>query len=111
MMINAAVTRVRAGLVEGLTLTALRVQEIAVPRTPIDTGDLRSSLAVTPATQQTLESAVSTGLPYAVRQHEDLGYRHRAGGPKYLESAALDVRVEMGRIISAAVQRAAGGGA
>lgn len=52
---------------------------------PIETGDLiRSGRAV--ADEE--EATVGYNTPYAVRQHEDLSYRHDAGRQaKYLETA------------------------
>ncbi len=54
---------------------------------PIDTGDLRGSAYATTRDKSTgLEGEVGYPLPYAVRQHEEVGYRHPKGGQaKYLE--------------------------
>lgn len=98
----------REGAAEGLNLAAERVRAVAVPLTPIaqDGGDLRSSLTVVPATPDDLESAVATDLPYAVKQHEELSYRHPNGGQaKYLETAALESAREVEEIVAAAVRR------
>lgn len=55
------------------------------PLAPIDTGILRGSAQVTPATAGNLTAHVSYDTPYAARQHEELGWRHDEGQAKYLE--------------------------
>lgn len=79
---------VTAGAISGLNKGAERLRSATIPRTPLDQGPLRASLTVVPATTSTLQAAVVTNLPYAVRQHENLGYRHRHGEPKFLERTA-----------------------
>lgn len=57
----------------------------AVAQVPHEDGDLQSSgkVSVDPATKT---AAVSFDTPYAVRQHEDMTYKHDAGRKaKYLE--------------------------
>jgi hypothetical protein len=50
---------------------------------PVDTGDLRGS-AYTKLGKNSVEVGFNT--PYALRQHEELNYRHPRGGQaKYLE--------------------------
>jgi len=97
----------RAGAADGLNLIAERVRALAVPLTPMELGDLRSSLTVHGATESDLESAVTSGLVYAPRHHEDLSLRHKRGGAKYLEGPALEVgQSEAGRLMAAAVRKA-----
>lgn len=96
--------RMRAAAVEGLTLAAERVRAITVPRTPLEEGDLRSSLTVIPAGDD-LQSAVVSDAPYAVTQHEDLDLRHDDGENKYLEKATVDAIPEVQAIMQAAVNR------
>lgn len=75
-------------------------------RAPVDTGDLRNNctaelngqtvfarLAPAGPALPSLRAfgAVSYGLPYALRQHEELGYEHPKGGEaKYLEKPFLE---------------------
>jgi len=97
----------RAAGAAALTLAAARVQAVTIPRTPIETGDLRSSLTVVPATGADLESQVTTDSPYAVAQHENLHFQHPNGGQaKYLETALLDTKGEVVQIIAAQMRRA-----
>lgn len=96
----------RGGTARGVTRAAHRVQAETVPRTPMDTGDLRSSITVTPATDHDPVAAVSSDLPYAVEQHENLAYRHRHGQAKYLENTLLAEQGNVERIIAADTRRA-----
>jgi hypothetical protein len=103
----AALTR--KGASDGLNLVADRVKAVATPRTPMELGDLRSSLTVHSATEGDLESAVTSDSPYAVPQHERLDYRHHRGQAKYLESAAIDTgRSEVAQLMATAARRAMG---
>lgn len=107
------VARMRAGAAHGLTQGAHRAAAVAVPKTPRETGDLRSAVAngVVPARpegEQVVARIVVDGLPYAVRQHEDLTLRHDDGGPKFLERAVVETREQVVQIVAAAVRRAAG---
>ncbi|GAB2457548.1 HK97 gp10 family phage protein [Xylanimonas ulmi] len=109
MDVDALARQLLTGTADGLTLAAERVRAVAVPRTPIEYGDLRSSLTVDPAGPGDREATVFSDLPYAARQHEDLSLRHDDGQAKYLETAALDSADEVGQIIAAQVARALGG--
>ena len=101
----ALIRQVTEAAAEGLTLAAERVRGVALPRTPLEYGDLRSSLNVVPARPDQLEAAVVSDLPYAVRQHEDLSLRHDDGQAKYLESATVDSIDEVSAIMAAAARR------
>lgn len=103
------VSLVRVAAAEGLTATAERVRAVAVPLTPLEYGDLRSSLTVVPADPVDLESAVATDLPYAARQHEDLTLRHDDGQAKFLETAALTSRQNIAALMLTAARRYIGG--
>lgn len=95
------------GITQGLNIVAENVQAKAVPQTPILEGPLRASLTVAPATRVKNEAAVYTNLPYAVRQHEEMGYKHPRGGrAKYLERAANSSRRAMHSVISEQIRRA-----
>ncbi len=106
---SAAKVAARGAIARGVTMAAHRVQAVTIPRTPMDTSDLRSSILVTPAEAHEPVASVSSDLPYAVDQHENLAYRHRHGRAKFLESALLDSRGDVARIIAAQTRRALGG--
>ena len=75
-------------------------------RAPRDTGDLRSNCSAvvngtlvfekekktgdSPAPKSKIKAEVGYGLPYAVRQHEDMGLHHKDGEPKFLENPFLE---------------------
>lgn len=72
---------------ESIRDVALDLQGKSVDSAPIDTGDLRIS-GYTSFLKQRNEFTAEVGFNtvYAVRQHEDLTYRHPQGGKaKYLE--------------------------
>lgn len=96
----------RVGAARGVTMGAHRVQAVTIPRTPMDVGDLRSSIVVVPAQADMNPTAeVGSDLPYAPRQHEGLHFRHRHGRAKFLESALQDTEDEVQRIVAEQVRR------
>lgn len=91
---------------EGVFEAAETLLDQAVEKTPIQDGILRASGR---ATQEGLQAAVSFNTPYAVRQHEELGYAHPNGGEaKYLEKPANSFVPQMEQIIAAAIRRDTG---
>ena len=57
---------------------------------PVDTGALRASghvtlPVVTPTTVSVEMGYGGVAIPYALRQHEEMSYRHTVGKAKYLE--------------------------
>ncbi|MFB8763839.1 hypothetical protein [Nocardiopsis alba] len=95
---------VRRATSDGLQLAAEHVRGAAVQRTPLDTAALRNS-AVASSDPVNLNAAVSYDTPYAVRQHEELSYRHRDGEAKFLERALSAERARVMAIIAAAARR------
>lgn len=70
-------------LQDGLMDCGADLQSKSVQEAPVDTGDLRADCAVT---EEVLNVTVSYSLPYAMKQHEELGYNHPGGGKaKFLE--------------------------
>ncbi|MEW1774677.1 hypothetical protein [Streptomyces sp. NPDC086777] len=102
----AALRGTRAGAIRGLRLAAEHVLERARARVPIEEGTLeRSGIASVDETQ--LAAAVSFDTPYAIRQHEELNYRHDAGRTaKYLEGPLTDEAGTVAEIIATQVRRA-----
>lgn len=92
------------GARKGLVLATNHVLQVSNQRVPNETGDLERSGR---ATVDDLRGAVSYDTPYAVRQHEELTWRHSRGGrAKYLESALVDEAGTVRDIVAAQVRRA-----
>lgn len=94
----------------GVRLAAEHLRTTAVQQTPLETGYLRASAKVTHEGKQ---AAVSFGgedtgetHKYAVKQHEELGYAHKDGKAKYLESATVSERSKMLDIIGQQIKGA-----
>lgn len=75
---------------------------------PIEEGTLsRSGRTDTERDGATVVAAVSYGTPYAVRQHEDLSYRHDPGRTaKYLEGPLRAEAGTVAKIVAAGVGKA-----
>jgi hypothetical protein len=81
----------RLGAHRGVTLWGEHVLGEATKLVPIEEGTLSRS-GKTDATRDgdSIVAAVSYDTPYAVRQHEEMGYRHDAGRQaKYLEAPLM----------------------
>jgi hypothetical protein len=94
---GAAVSEaVKKGAARGLMLAAEHVLEEATL--------LRSGVAS--VDESALRAAVSYDTPYAVRQHEELTYRHDAGRQaKYLEEPLNRERATVDRIIADEIRK------
>ncbi|MFB8415442.1 hypothetical protein ACFT43_04995 [Streptomyces albidoflavus] len=102
---QAALRGTRAGAVRGLRLAAEHVLERSRRRVPIEEGTLERS-GVASVDEQSLTAGVSYDSPYAVRQHEELSYRHDAGRTaKYLEGPMREEAGTVAQIIAAQVRR------
>lgn len=97
----------RRGAAHGLGLGAEHVRGVSVDRAPLDTAALRDS-ATASHDPESLTAAVSYDTAYAARQHEELTWQHRTGGPKYLESALASERDIVARLIQAQIRKALG---
>ncbi|MEU4444896.1 hypothetical protein AB0K14_03215 [Actinosynnema sp. NPDC050801] len=97
----------RRGAARGLGLGAEHVRGVSVDRAPLDTAALRDS-ATASHDADSLTAAVSYDTPYAARQHEELTWHHRTGGPKFLESALASERDVVARLIQAQIRKALG---
>ena len=80
-------SRLREEAAKAVEEVADLVLNEATTRVPLEYGDLQDSGKVS-VDAENLQAAVSYDTPYAVRQHEDMTYRHDAGREaKYLENA------------------------
>lgn len=87
--LSKVIGTVRSAAKAGATEGAMALHAMAIPKTPMRSGDLRNSSAISPviATTKGYESTVFYTMVYAVYQHEKQ-YSHytTAGtGPKFLE--------------------------
>lgn len=95
----------RAGAAKGLTAATEHILQVSRAQVPLEEGTLeRSGVAsVDPAS---LTGAVSYDTVYAVRQHEELTWRHDAGRKaKYLEDPMNDEAGTVRDLIVAAIRR------
>lgn len=87
----------------GATLAGEQVLTTARQRAPHEEGTLERSGAVSAPRDGGV--TISFDTPYAVRQHEELGYRHDDGRQaKYLESAMHDDADVAARLAAQAIR-------
>ncbi|ARX85629.1 hypothetical protein SMD44_05093 [Streptomyces alboflavus] len=102
---DTALAATRQGAARGLRLAAEHVLEVSRRRVPIEEATLERSGTAT-VDESTLTAAVSYDTPYAVRQHEEMTYRHDAGRTaKYLEAPMTEEAGTVAEIIAAQVRR------
>ena len=89
-----------------LEIAARNILGDAVQNTPKDSGTLRRSADVSMKTRNKVEATLSFSTPYAARQHEELGYAHTNGGPKFLESAVTKGAPAVAPFIESSVKAA-----
>ena len=100
--LNFPIEPIRTAITEGLQEAADVIHQEAVLRAPKETGVLRN----TSFTQsEGNEAIVAFDTPYAVRQHEEVGWNHQDGEAKYLENACIAKRDEVSQILAEALKR------
>lgn len=103
---DAATTKIRDAAAHGLKLAAEHVLAESTKVVPIEEGTLSKSGA-TSVDPATLTATVSYDTPYAVRQHEELDYRHDTGRQaKYLEQPLNDNADTVQKIIGDEIGKA-----
>jgi hypothetical protein len=99
-----AETKVAAG--DGMFDALEHILRVSNTRVPHEEGILELSGAPF-LDRDELVGGISYDTPYAVRQHEELTWRHSPGRQaKYLESAMADERETAQALIAAAMRRA-----
>ena len=106
--LNKALKQIPAGSEESVKKSlkeiSLDLQGESQRRAPVDTGDLRGSAYTK---QDGLTAEVGFSSPYAVRQHENMQYKHKRGGEaKYLENPFKERRDRYLKDIGDAVKKA-----
>lgn len=103
---TAAARQMREGAARGLLLAAEHVLQLSNEVVPLDESELQRS-GVASIDEPSLTAMVSYDTPYAVRQHEELQWRHAPGRTaKYLENSLNAARPEIAAIIAAQMRRA-----
>lgn len=98
--------QLRQAAARGVFLAAEHVLSESQQVVPLDESPLMHS-GTASVDEATLTGMVSYDTPYAVRQHEELTYRHAPGRTaKYLERPLNDARAEVAAIVAAQVRRA-----
>lgn len=96
---------IEAGTFKGLQLAGQHLLQVATQKVPLEEGDLQRSGEVSDNGEDTV--AVSFDRPYAVRQHEEMTWRHDEGRQaKYLEEPMHTEQDTMIRIIQQAGKKA-----
>lgn len=96
----------REGAERGIALAAEHLLGVSRQLVPLEEGTLERSGV---ASSDGLEAAVSYDTVYAVRQHEELDWRHDQGRQaKYLEQPMIEERDAMAEILAAQIRRALG---
>ncbi|MFB4276042.1 minor capsid protein [Nonomuraea sp. MTCD27] len=97
--------RQRAGAVKGLKLAAEHLLQVSRTLVPIEEGTLERSGTVS-VDEGALKAAVSYSTPYAVRQHEELTWKHDEGRQaKYLEQPLTNEAQTMLALVAAQIRR------
>lgn len=93
--VGKAMAETRAATAMAINDVALEIAARADDLVPFDTGVLSRSQQIEPPTIQNLTATITYGgpaAPYALVQHENMEYQHRAGrSAKYLERPAREV--------------------
>ncbi|AUS31772.1 hypothetical protein C1M55_12075 [Rhodococcus qingshengii] len=100
--LNFPIEPVRSAITDGLHAAAEVIKQEAIERAPKETGYLRNTAATA---AEGLEAAVGFDGPYAVPQHENVGWNHQDGEAKFLENACIAKREEVGQIVATALRR------
>ncbi|WND36923.1 hypothetical protein RI578_22715 [Streptomyces sp. BB1-1-1] len=101
----AALRGTRQGAIRGLRIAAEHVLTESRKRVPIEEATLERSGTAT-VDESSLTAAVAYDTVYAIRQHEELTYRHDAGRTaKYLEGPLEEQAGTVAAIIAAQLRR------
>lgn len=103
---DAIIAAVERAATRGLQQGADVIHQEAVLRAPKETGVLRNS-SYTEAEGN--EAIVAFDTPYAVKQHEELGYHHQDGEAKYLENACIAKKEVVAHVIAESIKEGLAG--
>lgn len=100
--LTAAMGQINQAAARGVREAAQVVEMMAVQRTPVDTGQLRNSVAIVPGlvSSGVYTQTVRFNMIYAAVQHERTDFNHPRGGQaKYLESVLDEEQTRIKAII------------
>ncbi|MFC7909068.1 hypothetical protein [Streptomyces nigra] len=96
----------RQAAARGLYFGAEHVLSVSNDKVPLDEGPLQHS-GTASVDEGDLTGMVSYDTPYAVRQHEEMDYRHAPGREaKFLENALNSERAVVFALVAAQMRRA-----
>lgn len=106
--LSGIAAHIQAAAVRGVQLGGEHVLSESTKRVPIEEGTLsRSGIATAEARPGEAVGAVSYDTPYAVRQHEEMDYRHDEGRTaKYLEGPLVEEASTVAAIAAEQVRQA-----
>lgn len=93
-------SQIKIGLQDALDV----IHQEAVQRAPKETGFMRNDSGTL---VEGNEGVVHFDAPYAVVQHEGVGFNHQDGEAKYLENAVIATRPTVEAVLAEALRRAA----
>ena len=102
--LNFPIPEVRSAITNGLQDALDVIHQVAVNRAPKETGFLRNDSGTL---VEGNEGVVHFDAPYAVRQHEEVGWNHQDGEAKYLENAVIATRSTVEAVLAEALRKAA----
>ena len=85
---------------KGVNRAAHRLRAVAIPRTPVDTGNLRGSYRISAGGRGDPSALVIVDANYGVYVHEIMSNHHDEGEAKFLENSLNDSRGELLAIIT-----------
>ena len=99
VLTNLVTSRGPVNYKTALIKVMLKVQRNAMKRTPVDTGNLRSSFGtvVTEATPAGATGVVHNTAEYAIYVHDRTDLKHTVGEAKFLWNAVSDEAPKMAR--------------
>jgi hypothetical protein len=87
----------------GLTRGMAVVQAKSMDNTPVDTGNLKASQTVVPATPASLRAALVSDTPYGVYVHERMTAKHTSGAAKFMEDAVNSEAAKAFGVVAATI--------
>lgn len=86
--LNKAILKIEGRTQSGLNRAGVLIKEDSIKKTPVDTGNLKSSHYLQPLISKTGPAIeIGTLADYSIYVHENLEARHTVGEAKFLEKA------------------------